>query len=180
MIPGAVMQWRGLAGMGRAFAFEPSLVLALIWRESTGNKWAYNPEPPYRYLWDVRQNKRFRKLTAVEEASEVPPADFYSLNLDIVPRDAEWWGQQESWGLIQVMGAVARERNFKGMFLTELCDPETCLQIGLLHLKRQFDSTGNTRDALRRYNGGPNNPDYRYADDVLKKYAEIESEIRPQ
>lgn len=172
MIPEAVLQWRELAGMASAFGMQPALPLALIWRESGGDRWAWNPEPAYRYLWDVKYNRKFRKLTPLESAAESPPADFCSIHPS-VPADAEWWGQQSSFGLIQPMGAVARERGFKGLFLTELLVPETNLQIGLTHLRAYFVATGNVREALRCYNGGPANTDYGYADDVLKKYAEI-------
>lgn len=172
-IPEPVFQWRELAEMARPFGFEPPLVLALIWQESSGNKWAFNPEPQYRFLWDMKKKMPFRKLTPQENIAEIPPADFSSPDPLLVPKDAEWWAQQSSWGLIQVMGAVAREQGFNGPFLTELLEPERNLQSGLQHLRKQFNAAGTVRDALRRYNGGPANPDYRYADGVLTKYDEV-------
>ena len=39
-----------------------------------------------------------------------------------------------SFGLMQVMGQVARERGFKGPFLTQLCDPELGIEYGCRHL----------------------------------------------
>jgi soluble lytic murein transglycosylase-like protein len=106
---------------------DPNLVEAQILKESTGNPWAYNPEPRYRYLWNVATNQPFRPLTLGERVSEEPPPDFPFLRGD---RDQEWWAQQASWGLCQVMGATAREEGFRGPYLTQLCDPATNLPIG--------------------------------------------------
>ena len=49
------------------------LALAVAEQESAFDPWAWNPEPKYRYLWDVLLNKPFRKLTPAEDASEIPP-----------------------------------------------------------------------------------------------------------
>lgn len=114
-------------------ALPARLVTALIAVESGGDPWAWNPEPHYRWLWDVKKNMPFRAVTPREIASEKPPADFPSLGGD---RDQEWWGQQASWGLMQVMGAVAREHGFAGLYLPELCDAETNIEHGCRHLVR--------------------------------------------
>ena len=102
-------------------ALPELLVIAVVEVESAGNSWAWNPEPRYRYLWDVKRGRPFRPLTEAERASEIPPDDFSCIAGD---RDQEWWGQQASWGLMQVMGAVAREHGFRGPYLTELSVPE--------------------------------------------------------
>src|SRR5688572_17064220 len=86
-----------------------TLVFGVCAVESSDNPYAWNPEPKYRYLWDVRRNKPFRALASYEVDSKVPPSDFFGKSGD---RDQEWWAQQASWGLMQVMGAVARERGF--------------------------------------------------------------------
>src|SRR5688572_9407095 len=93
-------------------ALDPELLEAQVFVESGDNAHAWNPEPAYRYLWDVRQGRPFRPLTPAERQSEVPPADFPTLAGD---RDQEWWAQQASWGLLQVLGAVAREDGFRGL-----------------------------------------------------------------
>lgn len=131
---------------------NPRLAAAVCDVESSRNPWAYNPEPRYRYLWDVVTRAPFRALTDSEQTSEIPPLDFPSpLG---APRDAEWWGQQASWGLMQVMGAVARERGFLGTFLPELCNPETGLLYGCLHLAAQCRRYPAFADALAAYNAG--------------------------
>jgi hypothetical protein len=115
------------------YQLPPDLVAAFVQVESGGDRFAWNPEPRYHYLWDVRLNRPFRQLTEAEIESEIPPADFHALVGD---GDAELWGQKASWGFMQVMGAVAREGGFKGHF-PGLCDPLEGLNAGCLHLSRQ-------------------------------------------
>lgn len=139
------------AAAGR-HGLDPVLVGALVHVESGLNPYAWNPEPRYRYLWDVRAHAPFRRLTLLEQETEIPPKDFNMLAGD---RDQEWWAQQASWGLMQVMGALARELGFRGPYLTELVDPALNLSLGCEHLGRLVRwAKGNTTQALAAYNGG--------------------------
>lgn len=171
MIPQSVMRWRAIVKQNKASQISESLTLAVIWKESTGDQWAYNPEPRYRWLWDVRRQMPFRAATAQELSSMTPPKDWPCLAGD---PDQEWWAQMASWGLMQPMGAVARERSFRGNYLTQLVDPHLNIRIGTSHLwsygfrRGQYDK----REALRRYNGT-----YEYADNVIEKEAEIEAQL---
>lgn len=149
---------------------SPPLVLAICDQESSFDPWAWNPEPRYRYLWDVLMGKPFRVLTPAENASESPPPDFRALRG--VPADAEWWGQQASWGPLQVMGAVAREQGFRGKFLSELCDPVVGLAFGCRHLAGLLlRYHGSEFTALEAYNGGPGAVGHneKYAREVLAR-----------
>lgn len=108
------------------------LIAGIVETESAGDIHAYRVEPPYRYLVDVTTGKPFRTLTPAERLSETAPPDFehpaYS------SRDTEWWGQQASWGPMQVMGAVARENGFKQPF------PALCtLAYGITYGAMQLD-----------------------------------------
>lgn len=114
------------------------LVRAVVMVESAGNQWAWNPEPHYRYLVDATTGQPFRALTPAERASETPPDDFPSCPGLPDDRDAEWWGQQASWGLMQVMGAVAREYGYKDWH-PRLCDIHAGLQYGCAHLSALRD-----------------------------------------
>lgn len=128
-------------------------VLAVIQVESGGDTFAWNPEPHYRYLYNVRRKAPFRALTAAEKFSEQPPADFPSLAGD---RDAEWWGQQASWGLMQVMGAVARELGMRG-HIPSLCDPQIGIRYGCMHLAnlvRRFHAAHGWRGVGAAFNAG--------------------------
>ncbi|HYW03570.1 MAG TPA: transglycosylase SLT domain-containing protein [Gammaproteobacteria bacterium] len=109
----------------------PALVIAIVATESGWNPSAWRVEPPYRYLWDNRTGKPFRHLTHAEIASEEAPSDFHAIAGQ--SRDTEWWGQQASWGLMQVMGAVARQYGFKGPFPV-LCGADAGLAFGCIHL----------------------------------------------
>jgi len=134
------------------YLLDPLLVASFICVESSGNPWAWNPEPHYRYLWDVRKGRPFRPLTVEERASEFPPKDFPAP--PGVDPDAEFWAQQASWGLMQLMGAVARERGFKGSFLTELCTPEVGVWHGCKHLVTYTRRYPDLSDAIAAYNAG--------------------------
>lgn len=130
------------------------LVAAIVQVESSGSAWAWNPEPRYRYLWDVRGNRPFRSMTASELASKVPPPDFACLAGD---RDQEFWAQQASWGLMQVMGAVARERGYRGPYLTELLNPDAGIHYGCAHLsvlRDRFFASHDWPGVIAAYNAG--------------------------
>lgn len=136
--------------------YDPDVVEAMVAQESSGDPWAYNPEPAYRWLWDVKANGPFRPLVMGEGQSKYPPADFHDLRgFHGVDADHEWWGQQASWGLMQLMGALARELGFKGVYLPELCDPEVNLKLGCGHLASLIArSNGDMWQAVAAYNGG--------------------------
>ena len=134
------------------YTLDPLLVEAVVMKESGGNPFAWNPEPHYCYLWNVKTNTPFRRLTDAEEVSERPPADFPVLAGD---RGQEWWGQQASWGLMQIMGGLGRELAYRGPYLPGLCDPTTNLQFGCLHLAGLLRwAKGDIAKALSAYNAG--------------------------
>ena len=65
-----------------------------------------------------------------------------------------------SWGLMQVMGQVAREHEFSGKFLSALCDPATGIEIGCRVLAAKLaGAAGDVSRGLQVWNGGAN-PDY--------------------
>lgn len=114
-----------------------SLVEAIVRTESAGVATRWRVEPRYRYLWDVKHGRPFRALTHAEIASEEAPADFHAIHGS--SRDTEWWGQQASWGPMQIMGAVAREHGYSGDF-PGLCDPLAGLRWGCAHLAQLRDA----------------------------------------
>jgi soluble lytic murein transglycosylase-like protein len=83
---------------------------------------------------------------------------------------SEAYARGFSWGLMQVMGQVAREAGYTEPFLSSLCDPNDALEIGCKILRKKFD-TANAEaagaapgsaatDAITRtlllWNGGSN------------------------
>ena len=154
------------------------LVLGFVSTESSGNPWSWRPEPRYRFLWNCATDTPFRRLTQTENNSEAPPADFPAYPGGTTA-GAEWTGQQASWGLMQVMGAVAREMGFAGPFLPELCDPATGLDIGTKYFLSLMVRYGKAPDAIAAYNAGSpqHNPDgtytnQQYVDKVTAAWAE--------
>jgi soluble lytic murein transglycosylase-like protein len=65
-----------------------------------------------------------------------------------------------SWGLLQVMGQVAREHDFDGKFLSALCDPTVGIEIGCRVLAAKLSAApGDLSRGLQLWNGGAN-PQY--------------------
>lgn len=137
--------------MAAHFDLRVDLLVAQIQIESGGDSDAWNPEPRYRYLWDVRTQQPFRTLTAAELNSETPPSDFHALAGD---PDQEWWAQQASWGLLQVIGGTAREQGFTGPYLGSLLTPRIGLLYGCQYLRWCLNRNHDDyRRALARFNG---------------------------
>lgn len=136
---------------------EPGMVRAIVSVESGFDPYAFRPEPHYRWLWDVRAKAPFRKLTDIEAGSITPPADFPFLGGS---RQQEWTAQRSSFGLMQIMGALARELGFVGPFLTMLVDVDINLALGCRHLEGLLRwSEGNGDKAIGAYNAGKGNWD---------------------
>lgn len=125
----------------------PALVGALVHVESAGDPWAVRFEP--LFLRQYLQGLRFAPR---------PPCSF----------DTEQHGRATSWGLLQVMGQVARERGFDGVFLSQLCDPDIGLEYGCRQLallaSRYYDQRSWGR-VIAAYNAGSprQNADGRFA-----------------
>jgi len=74
-----------------------------------------------------------------------------------------------SWGLMQVMGQVAREYGFNGKFLSALCEPEAGLMLGCVVLAGKLGrASGDVADGLALWNGGANS---NYPGEVLARIA---------
>jgi len=89
----------------------------------------------------------------------------YVTRLGLAP--TEEIARSMSWGLMQVMGQVAREHGFTGDFLAQLCDPGQALETGCAVLKSKITAAaGNLDDALSFWNGGSNTA---YSQEVMAR-----------
>jgi soluble lytic murein transglycosylase-like protein len=116
-----------------AQSLDPALVCAVVEQESAWNPWAMRYEPAFftKYVASLYTNN---KITA-----------------------SEAYARGFSWGLMQVMGQVAREFGFDALFLSALCDPEQGLAVGCKILHKKFDAmAGDATRALLAWNGGAN------------------------
>jgi soluble lytic murein transglycosylase-like protein len=119
-----------------AHDLDPALVCAVIEQESAWNPWAVRYEPGFLS----------RYVAPLYTAGKLSATEAYTRAM--------------SWGLMQVMGQVAREFGFAGESLPELCDPATGVEFGCRVLaKRMARARGDAPAALLAWNGGAN-PNY--------------------
>jgi len=115
----------------RKHGINPQLVAALVKKESGFNSDAMRYEKGYRWLFDA---PLYAHKLGITEASEVLM-------------------QSCSWGLMQVMGAVAREAGFHYP-LFKLTRPDLGIEFGCRHFARQFERYHDLDKAIAAYNGG--------------------------
>jgi soluble lytic murein transglycosylase-like protein len=133
------------------YGIDEFLLVSQVIQESGGNPSAVRYEPGYRWLWP--------------SVSAVVPVAPCSLETERIL-------QMCSWGLLQIMGAVARERGFKGAFLADLAaNPALALDLGAQHLALKISRYANIRDALSAYNAGSPTPNNfgKYVDPIMER-----------
>lgn len=113
----------------RDFDLPPDLVIAICITECGGDHWATRFER--RYRWLVQADGTPLEISEGQAFSSLAPPQLRVPGG--ISRNTEYTNQKTSWGLMQVMGAVAREQGFKGS-LARLCDPIEGLQAGCRHL----------------------------------------------
>lgn len=110
-------------------SIDIKLIAAICEQESGWNPWAMRFEPEF-----------LQEYVAPDAGS-----------------DTERIARATSWGLMQVMGQVAREFGYDGPYLSALCEPSTGLQWGARVLARKLTRAGgNVETALLLWNGGGN------------------------
>src|SRR5580704_10910371 len=110
-------------------SLDPALVCAVVEQESAWDAHAIRYEPAFR--------------TRYVAPLGLPPTEEIARSI--------------SWGLMQVMGQVAREHGFAGKFLSALCDPATGLDTGCAVLAAKLAAAGgDAARALALWNGGAN------------------------
>jgi soluble lytic murein transglycosylase-like protein len=116
------------------FRLDANLVRAIVEVESGGNPWKnrYESTWPQAYL--------------------ITPRDY--ANKLIISLATETVNQMTSWGLMQLIGSVSRERGFQ-LDLPMLCQPDIGLFYGCKQLRWLADRIGDDESHLiASYNGG--------------------------
>jgi soluble lytic murein transglycosylase-like protein len=112
------MTRQDLTGLARIKAGEhglpPQIVLAVCSVESAWNPWAVRYEPGFERRYLQGGVERFRPCSV----------------------DTERTMRATSWGLMQVLGQVARELGCREPYLSALCDPVLAVEYGCLALSR--------------------------------------------
>jgi soluble lytic murein transglycosylase-like protein len=133
-----------------AYGLWPELVCAIVEQESRWNPWAMRYEPEF-----------YDKYIATSLAARRP--DRQTSRLDTltsagIPGDpTESRARAFSWGLMQVMGQVAREHSFASASLASLCDPAVGLEVGCrVFAAKLAAAEGNVTRALLLWNGAGN------------------------
>ncbi len=153
------LPWKLIQSTAHQYQMDPHLIGAIIHQESRGRSCAMRYEEDYRYLKDP-----------VRLAKE--------MNLD--PNEEET-NQKTSYGLMQIMGGLARDLGYKGD-LAKLCNPRLNLRLGARQLKVLHKRFGSVELALAAYNSGT--PQFtksgklkneRYVQSVLAFYEELRS-----
>lgn len=125
---------------------DPALVCAVIEQESSWNAYAMRYEPAFQ--------KRYVTALALPATEEI--------------------GRSTSWGLMQVMGQVAREHGFGGEFLSEMCSPEIGTEIGCRVLANKLlTARGDWSAGLLLWNG---RGEQSYPGQVLKRLIHYSSD----
>lgn len=124
-------------------SLDPALVCAVIEQESAWSPWAVRYEPSFLS----------RYVAPLYTAGKLSATEAYTRAM--------------SWGLMQVMGQVAREFGFKEASLPELCEPATGIEFGCRILATRLSrARGDVPSALLAWNGGA---DANYPAEVLAR-----------
>ncbi len=110
---------------------DSDLVLSIIEVESSFNHWAVRYEGHWKHHFKVEEFARRAQITAETEKQL----------------------QMMSFGLMQVMGTVARELGHLGNLL-ELCQPEVGLKFGIFKLLDLMKKHRSELDVISAYNAG--------------------------
>lgn len=115
----------------KAEGVPPMLAIAICEVESAGDPFAIRYEGHWKYKFEPEKFAKLNRITV----------------------DTEIQLQKFSYGLLQVMGTVARELGHQGPML-QLTDPYIGAKYGCLKLAKLFSLLKSTDDIIAAYNAG--------------------------
>lgn len=140
-----------------SFKINPFLILSIAKVESGHRANAVRYEKGYKWIKNPAKHAHRHNIT----------------------KDTEVVLQQMSWGILQIMGATARDLGYNG-FIPELLVPEVGVHWGVKYLARLLKKYDKMEDAIASYNAGSvrKNEDgtyenQTYVDKVMKEYNKI-------
>lgn len=123
--------WPEIHDAAAEFGLDPSLIAAIIQVESGGMPLRIRAEPTFEFL---NAPARYAERLGITKNTEIAC-------------------QKMSWGLMQIMGATARDMGFEG-HLTELIFPEAGIYWGSKYLGTRVKRYKSTKAAIAAYNAG--------------------------
>lgn len=121
-----------IANKAQDHGLDADVLCAIIMKESRGDQWAMRYEPGWSNFWFPRHF-----------------ADLLQISFD-----TEQQLQKFSYGLTQVMGAVARQHGYKDDLPKLLSNPELAIEYACLHLKWLRSKCRGEEELIIAYNGG--------------------------
>lgn len=115
------------------YGLDGALICAIVEQESDWNPWAIRYESGFysHYIEPIIGTNHLTPTEAICRAT--------------------------SWGLMQLMGEVAREYGFVWPFLSQLCEPDVGLNFGCKYFSVLMGRySNNVTESLLRWNGGGN------------------------
>ena len=125
------LNWQLITMIADKYEIDPCLIGAIIWVESKNVSNACRYEKHYKWLVDVELYAKINKQSKATEEIQ----------------------QKTSFGVMQVMGANARESGMQD-HLVKLCKPNIGITFGCRYLRRLFDKHKNIKDVIASYNAG--------------------------
>lgn len=155
------LPWHLISFQAAIHSIDPTLVASVIMVESSGRPAA------------IRFEKNFRWTLHIHHFAD----------MNNITHDTELMLQKSSFGLMQVMGAVARELGYQKN-LSKLIEPKMGIEYGCKKLRQLFDKHGSKLDdVIASYNAGSprfdENGEYvnaRYVKKVRKYMRELKGE----
>lgn len=123
--------WSNISRISKSYAFDPILMAAFIAQESGGIPQRTRFEPAWHFYNDP---EKYARLLGISVETEKQLQCF-------------------SYGLMQIMGASARDMGYAG-FLGQLCDPDIGLSVACKFLDEKRKKYHDLKDMISSYNMG--------------------------